>query len=171
MALAKTGGYAPLLHCWSSSNRSSVPGYNTHNHRSVHPSEQKDGEIHAPRPRVALCDSDRSAELSRDVAGLSNVCVGLCNCNQQLRVAIEFLPTPIDHSMKSPIGLNLPAREFEVARLVQEGLRNKQIAGKMSISENTVKVYLARVFRRTGHLSRYGLVADAIWNTSSSASE
>jgi DNA-binding NarL/FixJ family response regulator len=86
-------------------------------------------------------------------------------------VAIEFLPTPIDHSMKSPIGLNLPAREFEVARLVQEGLRNKQIAGKMSISENTVKVYLARVFRRTGHLSRYGLVADAIWNTSSSASE
>jgi signal transduction histidine kinase len=37
------------------------------------------------------------------------------------------------------VGVDLPAREFEVPRLVQEGLRNKQIAEQMGISENTVK--------------------------------
>ena len=45
--------------------------------------------------------------------------------------------------------VTLTLRESEVAALVQQGLRNREIAVRLGISENTVKVYLARVLIST----------------------
>jgi FixJ family two-component response regulator len=42
----------------------------------------------------------------------------------------------------------LTSREREVARLVAEGLLNRQIAGKLSISEKTVKIHRGRVMHK-----------------------
>jgi DNA-binding NarL/FixJ family response regulator len=40
----------------------------------------------------------------------------------------------------------LTPREVEVARMVAGGLRNKQIADKLSISEGTVKIHLHNIY-------------------------
>jgi RNA polymerase sigma factor (sigma-70 family) len=40
----------------------------------------------------------------------------------------------------------LSAREREVMLLVGEGLSNKEIAGRLGISDNTVRVHLQRIY-------------------------
>ena len=45
---------------------------------------------------------------------------------------------------------SLSGREQEVLRLVVDGLRNKQIAYELGISEKTVKVHRSRVMQKTG---------------------
>jgi DNA-binding NarL/FixJ family response regulator len=52
----------------------------------------------------------------------------------------------------------LTQREAEVVRLVAEGLTNREIAGKLQLSEHTVKNYIFRIFDKTGVSSRVGLV-------------
>ncbi len=41
----------------------------------------------------------------------------------------------------------LTARQLEVARLLAQGCTNKAIAGMLAMSENTVKVHIAAIFR------------------------
>lgn len=52
----------------------------------------------------------------------------------------------------------LSGREREVMRLVVAGLRNKQIAAQLGITEKTVKVHRARVMEKTGAASLPDLV-------------
>lgn len=58
-----------------------------------------------------------------------------------------------------PADWTLTARESEVVRLVSQGLTNRQIAGQLIISENTVKTHLRSVFDKTGYRNRIALVA------------
>jgi len=44
----------------------------------------------------------------------------------------------------------LTPRELEVVRMVAEGLRNRAIAGRLSISEGTVKVHLHNIYEKLG---------------------
>jgi two-component system nitrate/nitrite response regulator NarL len=55
----------------------------------------------------------------------------------------------------------LSDRECEVVRLVQEGLRNRDIAARLRITEGTVKVYLHRIFDKIGVNSRTELAIKA----------
>ncbi len=41
-------------------------------------------------------------------------------------------------------------RELEILSLIAEGLSNKEIAGKLFVSENTVKTHASRVFDKLG---------------------
>ncbi|KPK16469.1 MAG: hypothetical protein AMJ67_14445 [Betaproteobacteria bacterium SG8_41] len=52
----------------------------------------------------------------------------------------------------------LSAREREVMYLVVQGLRNKQIAAQLGVTEKTVKVHRARVMEKTGARSLAELV-------------
>ncbi|GAA2677167.1 MULTISPECIES: LuxR family transcriptional regulator [Actinosynnema] len=52
----------------------------------------------------------------------------------------------------------LSGREREVARLVGEGLTNREIAERLSLSAKTVEAHLARVFTKLGVRSRVGVV-------------
>ncbi len=56
----------------------------------------------------------------------------------------------------------LTAREREVLRAVCEGLANKEIAERLTVSENTVKSFLQQLFEKTGVRTRAQLVAAAI---------
>jgi FixJ family two-component response regulator len=102
--------------------------------------------------------------------------------------AVEFLPKPFrDQDMLDAVqtGLerdrgrrkaagdtarlresfeSLTAREQEVMRLVTAGLMNKQIAGKLRVSEITVKVHRGNAMRKMGAKSIAELVrmADAL---------
>jgi DNA-binding NarL/FixJ family response regulator len=51
----------------------------------------------------------------------------------------------------------LTERERELARLTSEGMRNKEIAARLGITEGTVKVHLNRVYRKLGVDSRVAL--------------
>jgi DNA-binding NarL/FixJ family response regulator len=55
----------------------------------------------------------------------------------------------------------LSSRELEIAELVSDGHTNRQIAGKLSLSEKTIETYLSRVFTKLGVSSR-AAVASAI---------
>jgi DNA-binding NarL/FixJ family response regulator len=51
----------------------------------------------------------------------------------------------------------LTNRELEIVRLVATGLRNKQIADQLSITEGTVKIHLHTIFEKLGVSSRIEL--------------
>lgn len=52
----------------------------------------------------------------------------------------------------------LTARELEVLGYVAEALSNRQIAGKLGISEGTVKRHLRRIFDKLNAVSRLDAV-------------
>jgi DNA-binding NarL/FixJ family response regulator len=56
------------------------------------------------------------------------------------------------------MGDTLTPREVEIVRMVAQGLRNKAIADRLSISEGTVKVHLHNVYEKLGVDGRLELV-------------
>ncbi len=52
----------------------------------------------------------------------------------------------------------LTRREHEVISLLTEGLQNKQIAGRLSISVTTVRHHLTSIFNKLGVATRLELV-------------
>ncbi|HWA58285.1 MAG TPA: helix-turn-helix transcriptional regulator [Gemmatimonadales bacterium] len=46
--------------------------------------------------------------------------------------------------------LGLTPRELEILELIAEGLSNREIAGRLFVSENTVKTHSSRVFDKLG---------------------
>jgi two-component system nitrate/nitrite response regulator NarL len=58
----------------------------------------------------------------------------------------------------------LTARELEIARAVTNGDTNKDIARRFSISEQTVKHHLTRIYQKVGVSQRRGLAVFALRN-------
>jgi DNA-binding NarL/FixJ family response regulator len=56
-----------------------------------------------------------------------------------------------------PSRLELTSRERQVLELVEQGLRNKEIARELGIRPGTVKIHLKHIFEKTGVHGRYGL--------------
>jgi RNA polymerase sigma factor (sigma-70 family) len=52
----------------------------------------------------------------------------------------------------------LTPREIEIVRMVAQGLRNRTIAERLSISEGTVKVHLHNIYEKLGVGGRLELV-------------
>jgi len=46
--------------------------------------------------------------------------------------------------------LGITPRELEILELIAVGLSNREIAGRLFVSENTVKTHLSRVFEKLG---------------------
>ncbi|HEU5481947.1 MAG TPA: response regulator transcription factor [Sphingomicrobium sp.] len=65
---------------------------------------------------------------------------------------------PAEKSQRSGL---LSPRERELVRLVRQGLRNRDIAEKLGITEGTVKVYLHSIFEKTGVANRTELAIRA----------
>jgi NarL family two-component system response regulator YdfI len=72
----------------------------------------------------------------------------------------ELLPDaqPLAEELADP----LSDRELEVLDLLAEGLSNKLIAHRLSISEHTVKTHVASIFAKLGASSRTEAVSQAI---------
>ena len=62
----------------------------------------------------------------------------------------------VNEELKPNIGC-LTRREWQVARLVQEGLSNKEIATQLGISERTVKFHVSLLLKKTGAGNRIRL--------------
>jgi len=57
---------------------------------------------------------------------------------------------------------NLTMREQQVAELVEQGLKNKEIARSLGICPGTVKIHLKHIFEKTGVRGRYGLALSGL---------
>jgi two-component system, NarL family, nitrate/nitrite response regulator NarL len=53
--------------------------------------------------------------------------------------------------------IRLTPRESQLLTLLAQGLRNKEIASCLSISEGTVRIYLSRLYQKAGARDRYEL--------------
>jgi DNA-binding CsgD family transcriptional regulator len=58
----------------------------------------------------------------------------------------------------------LTQREGQLVSLLSQGLKNKEIATTLSISEGTVKVYLSRLFQKVGVKDRFELALFGLKN-------
>jgi DNA-binding NarL/FixJ family response regulator len=56
----------------------------------------------------------------------------------------------------------LTAREIDIIRLIADGLSNKAIASRLTISEGTVKIHLHHIYQKLGISNRAALAALAI---------
>lgn len=72
------------------------------------------------------------------------------------RVASPPAGEPLTGSAADP----LTAREREVARLLAEGLRNREIAQKLVLTDGTVEVHVKRILSKLGFRSRSQV---AVW--------
>jgi two-component system, NarL family, response regulator YdfI len=107
----------------------------------------------------AVLPSDVSAEqlwvaLEAAVAGLVVVHPSEVDAVLPARAALSFpvreLPEP------------LTPREREVLQMISSGLGNKEIAGRLSISEHTVKFYVASILGKLGASTRTEAVSIGI---------
>jgi len=60
--------------------------------------------------------------------------------------------------------VRLTRREAQLVHLLAEGLKNKEIATALSLSEGTVKVYLSRLFEKVGAKDRFELALFSLRN-------
>ena len=60
----------------------------------------------------------------------------------------------LSRAVTPPSIQTLSLREQEILRLVAEGLSNKEIANRLYLSVQTIKVYLTRIFRKLGVRNR-----------------
>jgi two-component system, NarL family, nitrate/nitrite response regulator NarL len=63
----------------------------------------------------------------------------------------------------------LSERERQIAALVARGMKNKDIAHELNISENTVKRHLQSIFNKTGARDRLELAVIALTELSKAA--
>jgi DNA-binding NarL/FixJ family response regulator len=65
---------------------------------------------------------------------------------------------------------SLTRREGQLVTLLAQGLKNKEIATALNISEGTVKVYLSRLFQKLGVKDRFELALYGLKNLAPGAS-
>ena len=107
---------------------------------------------------VGMCERDQSYEM-------------LCKCirsvyrgqvwanSKQMRFVVEALAGgTMGHITDAKGKRLLTRREEEICALVAEGLRNREIADSLKLSEHTVKNHLFRIFDRLGMSNRAELI-------------
>jgi len=78
--------------------------------------------------------------------------------SEQLQILLEALTRTATPRLVSSTGKDLlTKREGEVARLVAEGLTNRQVSEQLKLSEHTVKNYLFRAYEKLGVSNRVEL--------------
>ena len=86
----------------------------------------------------------------------------LVECVRKVQMGGQWLEktsagSALEHfARQKPAGLEFPSaltpREIEIVRLASSGLHNREIAGKLSIAEGTVKIHLHNIYEKL-HLS------------------
>ena len=90
--------------------------------------------------------------------------------SQQLKYVMEALAAGMSGRVTDVKGqLLLTRREDEICSLVAEGLKNREIAKLLNLSEHTVKNHLFRVFERLGISSRTELILYVLGQRSTAA--
>lgn len=69
-------------------------------------------------------------------------------------IVVKEVPVPVGGSFvlddKKREDLGITRREIEILELIAQGMSTREIAGKLYVSENTVKTHSSRVFDKLG---------------------
>ena len=82
-----------------------------------------------------------------------------------------WLENDMAQKMLSMRTVRLSPRERQLVALLTQGLRNKEIAWRMNITEGTTKVYLSRLFEKTGANDRFELAMFVLQNLETGTAE
>jgi NarL family two-component system response regulator LiaR len=80
--------------------------------------------------------------------------LGLKLTGTRQRIVVKEVPVPArepfvpDERKREDLGIT--RREFEILELIAQGMSNREIAGKLYVSENTVKTHSSRLFDKLG---------------------
>ena len=107
---------------------------------------------------VGLCDRHKSyAHLCKCIRCVSEgqIWANSRQCRYILRTLVEGLPPLVTDSMGR---LLLTTREQDIVSRVTEGMKNREIAELLHLSENRVKNHLFRIYERLGISNRAELI-------------
>ena len=85
-------------------------------------------------------------------------------CLEKVAAGELWVEQNLCHEMLSARRVPLTRRERDLVGLLAEGLKNKELAYQLGLTEGTVKVYLARLFRKVGAKDRFELAMFALKN-------
>jgi DNA-binding NarL/FixJ family response regulator len=78
----------------------------------------------------------------------------IIKCIQRVAAGEIWYEKNLTESLLKEQTVRLTKREAELVRLLSQGLKNKEIATFLSISQGTVKVYLSKLFKKLGAKDR-----------------
>ena len=88
------------------------------------------------------------------IAAIQAAATGLVALHPDIFDSMLSRIRPGQQSELDPSGQILTPREIEVLRMIAEGLGNKEIASKLSISDHTVKFHISSIFAKLGASNR-----------------
>ena len=88
------------------------------------------------------------------IAAIQAAATGLVALHPDIFDSLLSRIRPGQQSELDPSGQILTPREIEVLRMIAEGLGNKEIASKLSISDHTVKFHISSIFAKLGASNR-----------------
>jgi len=126
----------------------------------------------APECRIVLWVRNISTELAFQAMGLGIRGILrktlptelLLKCLQKIQEGELWFEKALTDSFLSAKRVSLTQREGQLVNLLSQGLKNKEIATALLISEGTVKVYLSRLFQKLGVKDRFELALYGLKN-------
>lgn len=94
----------------------------------------------------------------------------LIRCLMRVNEGELWFEKALTDSIMTARRYSLTRREGQLVTLLSQGLKNKEIATALSISEGTVKVYLSRLFQKLNVKDRFELALFGLKNLAPSAS-
>lgn len=88
----------------------------------------------------------------------------LLRCLTRVNEGELWFEKALTDSIMSARRYSLTRREGQLVSLLSQGLKNKEIATALNISEGTVKVYLSRLFQKLGVKDRFELALYGLKN-------
>jgi DNA-binding CsgD family transcriptional regulator len=88
----------------------------------------------------------------------------LLRCLTRVNEGELWFEKSLTDSIMSARRYSLTRREGQLVSLLSQGLKNKEIATALTISEGTVKVYLSRLFQKLGVKDRFELALYGLKN-------
>jgi len=139
----------------------------------------EDAEVGVEYAVVVLSEQPKTAWLSRALRAGVRAVLPRDATPDQLRAALEAAaagllvvhPSEVSAVLHAPAALSSPIselpeqltpREREVLQMISGGLGNKEIAGRLSISEHTVKFHVASILGKLGASTRTEAVSIGI---------
>lgn len=109
--------------------------------------------------RAVLPRAARPAEV---IGAIEAVAAGLLVLYPDDVEALGSRSAPAGHPRPAPGGHPVTPRELEILGMLADGLGNRTIAGRLGISEHTVKFHIAAIFTKLGVATRAEAVTAGI---------
>ncbi|HEY4086969.1 MAG TPA: response regulator transcription factor [Bryobacteraceae bacterium] len=88
----------------------------------------------------------------------------LVECLREVSQRRLWVENDLSRQLLTTRNVKLTKRERQLASLLAQGLKNKEIAYRLGITEGTVKVYLSRLYGKLGVNDRFDLALFALKN-------